>query len=228
MQRERALAISPTTAWAQAVAWAVSPSAGGTETSEESASSRRLDSLSTRHFRSGCAATLDIGGLSNTSPLTSPTPSGASNPRAQIRTFCRDQPKMTGRRNSSVRPTRSEEHTSELQSRLHLVCRLLLEKKKTADHLASTAGGANGPLHFDCPTAVCSFPATTRTDHAALVPLRRMHARDGTAGAPTPCYAHPITFGLPCGSTPERIVRSRNRWTTSQISLMKHWTSPAR
>src|SRR2546422_7141281 len=27
-------------------------------------------------------------------------------------------------------PPRSEEHTSELQSRLHLVCRLLLEKKK--------------------------------------------------------------------------------------------------
>src|SRR2546429_6846071 len=29
-----------------------------------------------------------------------------------------------------VRRFRSEEHTSELQSRLHLVCRLLLEKKK--------------------------------------------------------------------------------------------------
>src|SRR2546422_4619675 len=28
------------------------------------------------------------------------------------------------------RAPRSEEHTSELQSRLHLVCRLLLEKKK--------------------------------------------------------------------------------------------------
>src|SRR2546422_2438528 len=28
---------------------------------------------------------------------------------------------------------RSEEHTSELQSRLHLVCRLLLEKKKKKD-----------------------------------------------------------------------------------------------
>src|SRR2546422_1967266 len=28
------------------------------------------------------------------------------------------------------RELRSEEHTSELQSRLHLVCRLLLEKKK--------------------------------------------------------------------------------------------------
>src|SRR2546422_2743504 len=31
-------------------------------------------------------------------------------------------------------PNRSEEHTSELQSRLHLVCRLLLEKKKTTYH----------------------------------------------------------------------------------------------
>src|SRR5687768_18146951 len=30
----------------------------------------------------------------------------------------------------NVRKMRSEEHTSELQSRLHLVCRLLLEKKK--------------------------------------------------------------------------------------------------
>src|SRR2546422_1417655 len=29
--------------------------------------------------------------------------------------------------------SRSEEHTSELQSRLHLVCRLLLEKKKKTD-----------------------------------------------------------------------------------------------
>src|SRR2546422_4548639 len=37
-----------------------------------------------------------------------------------------------GRRHEGVRAggVRSEEHTSELQSRLHLVCRLLLEKKK--------------------------------------------------------------------------------------------------
>src|SRR2546429_2800676 len=33
--------------------------------------------------------------------------------------------------------TRSEEHTSELQSRLHLVCRLLLEKKKNSKHVRS-------------------------------------------------------------------------------------------
>src|SRR3712207_7384624 len=31
---------------------------------------------------------------------------------------------------SSAEPRRSEEHTSELQSRQYLVCRLLLEKKK--------------------------------------------------------------------------------------------------
>src|SRR2546429_5026078 len=36
-------------------------------------------------------------------------------------------------RRSRPSPRRSEEHTSELQSRLHLVCRLLLEKKKTKE-----------------------------------------------------------------------------------------------
>src|SRR5258708_28106043 len=36
------------------------------------------------------------------------------------------------------RPRRSEEHTSELQSPDHLVCRLLLEKKKT-DYLFQAA-----------------------------------------------------------------------------------------
>src|SRR2546429_5230788 len=34
---------------------------------------------------------------------------------------------------------RSEEHTSELQSRLHLVCRLLLEKKKKNNNYHSTS-----------------------------------------------------------------------------------------
>src|SRR5687768_17906763 len=37
------------------------------------------------------------------------------------------------------RSARSEEHTSELQSRLHLVCRLLLEKKKTEPEPISTS-----------------------------------------------------------------------------------------
>src|SRR5439155_18988570 len=44
---------------------------------------------------------------------------------------------MPGRgedRQPGGRTERSEEHTSELQSRGHLVCRLLLEKKKTRQH----------------------------------------------------------------------------------------------
>src|SRR2546422_3674700 len=41
---------------------------------------------------------------------------------------------------------RSEEHTSELQSRLHLVCRLLLEKKKKN---TTTTGDRDNPgLHM--------------------------------------------------------------------------------
>src|SRR2546422_7102225 len=42
------------------------------------------------------------------------------------------RPRAAGRRHARTagNPPRSEEHTSELQSRLHLVCRLLLEKKK--------------------------------------------------------------------------------------------------
>src|SRR2546422_2835422 len=39
-------------------------------------------------------------------------------------------PKAQGEHYGSKGEDRSEEHTSELQSRLHLVCRLLLEKKK--------------------------------------------------------------------------------------------------
>src|SRR2546422_8259372 len=44
---------------------------------------------------------------------------------------------------------RSEEHTSELQSRLHLVCRLLLEKKKKRSSQGSTPRSENtNSRHF--------------------------------------------------------------------------------
>src|SRR5438309_3027374 len=42
-------------------------------------------------------------------------------------------------RDGAVRPERSEEHTSELQSQFHLVCRLLLEKKKKAKQFNATS-----------------------------------------------------------------------------------------
>src|SRR2546422_3169434 len=44
---------------------------------------------------------------------------------------------------------RSEEHTSELQSRLHLVCRLLLEKKKKEKANASLRASNDQDLHED-------------------------------------------------------------------------------
>src|SRR2546422_6620873 len=50
---------------------------------------------------------------------------------------------------------RSEEHTSELQSRLHLVCRLLLEKKKThrqclcSDEETTRPPGITRPLRVE-------------------------------------------------------------------------------
>src|SRR5436305_6988038 len=51
----------------------------------------------------------------------------------------RPPPAAARRGSSAVRGPRSEEHTSELQSRPHLVCRLLLEKKKPYLREASTA-----------------------------------------------------------------------------------------
>src|SRR2546422_4448683 len=50
--------------------------------------------------------------------------------------YCREAARRWTRwrpRSWSWKKRRSEEHTSELQSRLHLVCRLLLEKKKKSN-----------------------------------------------------------------------------------------------
>src|SRR3712207_8723820 len=63
------------------------------------------------------------------SPAASPSP----DPRAS----------GPGDPTEALRPTRaprSEEHTSELQSRQYLVCRLLLEKKKIKRNTASRTG----------------------------------------------------------------------------------------
>src|SRR2546422_4940874 len=63
----------------------------------------------------------------NTSALTARRTAGEIAASARRR----DGPCFIESQNSSrLLKTRSEEHTSELQSRLHLVCRLLLEKKK--------------------------------------------------------------------------------------------------
>src|SRR2546422_69079 len=55
-------------------------------------------------------------------------------PRSRRRSTRRATCPSSGARGSHCVRRRSEEHTSELQSRLHLVCRLLLEKKKNKNH----------------------------------------------------------------------------------------------
>src|SRR5690625_5739037 len=61
------------------------------------------------------------------------TPISIIKTRVQIweRAIQKHQKEMGGKLIISTESLRSEEHTSELQSRGHLVCRLLLEKKKT-------------------------------------------------------------------------------------------------
>src|SRR2546429_6701617 len=56
------------------------------------------------------------------------SPRGVNSPRTTHHSGCTAA--TTSRRIRFTAFSRSEEHTSELQSRLHLVCRLLLEKKK--------------------------------------------------------------------------------------------------
>src|SRR2546422_1561082 len=62
----------------------------------------------------------------------------------------RDDRGIGERRGVAERPPlgRSEEHTSELQSRLHLVCRLLLEKKKTDRPHTITVGSRSSTIRL--------------------------------------------------------------------------------
>src|SRR2546429_3482613 len=65
--------------------------------------------------------------LKSGSPFSQTSASVASPSNPSTRRSCG---RCCGRGNVTRYHQRSEEHTSELQSRLHLVCRLLLEKKK--------------------------------------------------------------------------------------------------
>src|SRR2546422_1938898 len=62
-------------------------------------------------------------------------------------------PPRRDRQHLARRRVRSEEHTSELQSRLHLVCRLLLEKKKK-----------NHP-HDNCQTFIVTLEIMGKTEY---------------------------------------------------------------
>src|SRR2546425_2841319 len=67
---------------------------------------------------------------------------------AEVTRFDRDDPR-----------DRSEEHTSELQSLAYLVCRLLLEKKKTYAQRQRPAADQHAPRGPAAPTAAEPDPA---------------------------------------------------------------------
>src|SRR2546422_4686749 len=75
---------------------------------------------------------------------------------------------------AATRLARSEEHTSELQSRLHLVCRLLLEKKNHTSELQSR-------LHLVCRLLLEKNNISVETQHLPSQPqqpdLQRYLAR---------------------------------------------------
>src|SRR2546422_3842472 len=76
------------------------------------------------------------GGASRRSAGSSSAASAGRAKRPSARTVRRTSSWPWCRTSCARRSTRSEEHTSELQSRLHLVCRLLLEKKKMTEYVA--------------------------------------------------------------------------------------------
>src|SRR5437879_7643193 len=73
----------------------------------------------------------------------------------------RGQQEFPGAVRDRSRLFRSEEHTSELQSPMYLVCRLLLEKKKNND---TTEPNRLYPTHL----VVTPFPRISHTDPTAL------------------------------------------------------------
>src|SRR3712207_7995935 len=68
---------------------------------------------------------------STASPRPSPTTDASSSSLRSTWWISASRTSSTARQQRSTRSIRSEEHTSELQSRQYLVCRLLLEKKNS-------------------------------------------------------------------------------------------------
>src|SRR5438477_8210566 len=74
---------------------------------------------------------------------------GEGRPRlAQARRDADERRARKGDRHDLPESARSEEHTSELQSHVNLVCRLLLEKKKKKLHIISNTALVDACLLF--------------------------------------------------------------------------------
>src|SRR5438045_8350843 len=84
-------------------------------------------------FRSGCSESIESGAPPAPRNLTNATRAPSGDQRGMTSRFVDGASQRIGSASDVKMPMklwRSEEHTSELQSLRHLVCRLLLEKKK--------------------------------------------------------------------------------------------------
>src|SRR5205814_5838411 len=89
------------------------------------------------------------------------------------------------RRPSAAR--RSEEHTSELQSLRHLVCRLLLEKKKKITHLTYTSS----QKHTSYKHAYIAYQSHSLVDLPSYL-------RTSSLSPPQHCPLQPPTYFTTC------------------------------
>src|SRR5258705_84966 len=90
---------------------------------------------------------------------------------------------------------RSEDHTSELQSLRHLVCRLLLEKKKTT-FTSRSSTSPRFPYTTPFPSVTCGrvppagnplrFPGSRRSRYKTSAPLINGAVAINCQGAPLP------------------------------------------
>src|SRR3712207_7146231 len=93
---------------------------------------------------------------------TGPGPAGASRSLTSLRTCCWRGRCRGPASNYAASCSRSEEHTSELQSRQYLVCRLLLEKKTSAFPYADP-GRTLLPLTHSTFVSLTSIPLPPRS-----------------------------------------------------------------
>src|SRR2546421_172415 len=113
----------------------------------------------------------------------------------------------SGRSHAPAQRPRSEEHTSELQSRSDLVCRLLLEKKKKNTTLITEADSQKIHLLSDTlrahdTTKLNTAQETTATDYAPIAPTDHIsaHASYTTFDLVVSSHVIAVTFSLlECG-----------------------------
>src|SRR5687768_16948803 len=142
----------------------------------------------------------------------SPTPTARPAPPAATRTpaTCRrrsSQHPPTARSSTTRRP-RSEEHTSELQSRLHLVCRLLLECTRHDRVLHSSPPRRSSDLtNADCGgvTPICktSTRACVRCVADTDCPASATCSNANACNLPAPVVATPADGAIVNDATPE-------------------------